>query len=90
MQGHARYIVLIFPDRWERWREDWALVQADAHDRLALPVGGPTLNRTEWGKDLGLEPGFDPVLERIQNLAKNGITSLIVMHDFLSKCLTPL
>jgi hypothetical protein len=61
--GHARYIALISPGRWERWREDWALVQADVHDRLALPIGGPTLNRTEWGKDPSLEPGFDPVLD---------------------------
>jgi hypothetical protein len=24
--GHTRYIVPISPGRWERWREDWALV----------------------------------------------------------------
>jgi hypothetical protein len=65
-------------------------VQADVHDRLALPVDGPTLGRTEWGKDPGLEPGFDPVLDRIQYLAENGLTSLMVLHDFLSKCLVPL
>jgi hypothetical protein len=63
--GHARYIALVSPGRWERWREDWALVQADIHDRLALPVSGPTLDRTKWGKDHGLEPGFDPVLDRM-------------------------
>jgi hypothetical protein len=88
--GHARYIAPISPGRWERWREDWALVQADVHDRLALPVGGPTLDRTEWGKDPGPEPGFDPVLDRIQYLAENGLTSLMVLHDFLSKHLAPL
>jgi hypothetical protein len=65
-------------------------VQADIHDRLALPVGGPTLDCTEWGKDPGLEPGFDPVLDRIQYLAENGLTSLMVLHDFLSKRLAPL
>jgi hypothetical protein len=63
--GHARYIAPISPGRWERWREDWALVQEDIHDRLALPVGGPTLDRIEWRKDHGLKPGFDPVLDRI-------------------------
>jgi hypothetical protein len=62
----------------------------DVRDRLALPVGGSTLDHTEWGKDPGLEPGFDPVLDRIQYLAENGLTSLMVLHDFLSKCLTPL
>jgi hypothetical protein len=65
-------------------------VQADVHNRLALPVSGPTLDRTEWGKDPSLEPGFDPVLDRIQYLAENSLTSLLVLHDFLSKCLTPL
>jgi hypothetical protein len=66
------------------------LVQADAQDRLVLPVGGLTLNRTEWGKDPGLELGFDPMLEWVQYLADNGLTSLMVLHDFLSKCLAPL
>jgi hypothetical protein len=88
--GHARYIAPISPGRWERWREDWALVQVDAHDRFALPVGGLTLDCTEWGKDPVLEPGFDPVLDRIQYLAENGLTSLMVLHDFLSKRLAPL
>jgi hypothetical protein len=83
--GHARYIALVSPGRWERWREDWALVQEDVHDRLALPVGG-----TEWGKDPGLESGFDLILDRIQYLAENGLTSLMVLHDFLSKSLVPL
>jgi hypothetical protein len=88
--GHVCYITPVPPGRWERWREDWALVQADVHDRLALPVSGPTLDRTEWGKDPILEPGFNPVLDRIQYLAENSLTSLMVLHDFLSKCLTPL
>jgi hypothetical protein len=88
--GHARYITPISPSRWERWRENWALVQADVHDRLVVPVGGPTLDRTEWGKDPNQEPDFDPVLDRIQYLAENSLTSLMVLHDFLSKCLTPL
>jgi hypothetical protein len=24
--GHARYIAHVSPGKWERWREDWALV----------------------------------------------------------------
>jgi hypothetical protein len=64
--GHARYIAPVFPGRWKQWREGWALVQVDVHDRLALPVGDPTLDRTEWGKEPSLELGFDPVLDRIQ------------------------
>jgi hypothetical protein len=90
MQGPSRYIAPVSPGRWERWREDWALVQADAHDRLVIPAAAPTLDRAEWGKDPGLESGFDPVLDRIQYLAESGLTSLMVLHDFLSKCLAPL
>jgi hypothetical protein len=48
--GHARYIAPISPGRWERWREDWVLVQMNVHDRLALPVGVPTLTAPSGGK----------------------------------------
>jgi hypothetical protein len=41
------------------------LVQADVHDWLTLSVSGPTLDRTEWGKDPDLELSFDPVLDQI-------------------------
>jgi hypothetical protein len=61
--GHTRYIAPVSPGRWERWREDWALVHVNVHDRLTLPIGGPTVDRTKWGKDPTLEPGFDPVLD---------------------------
>jgi hypothetical protein len=88
--GHARYNALVSPGMWQWWREDWALVQADVHDRLTLLIGGPTLDRTEWGKDLSLEPGFDPMLDQIKFLAENGLTSRMVLHDFLLKHLAPL
>jgi hypothetical protein len=65
-------------------------MQADAHDRLVIPAAAPTLKRAEWGKDPGMEPGFDPVMDRIQYLAESGLTSLMVLHDFLSRRLVPL
>jgi hypothetical protein len=89
-QGPSRYIAPVSPGRWERWREDWSLMQADAHDRLVIPAAAPTLDRAEWGKDPGLESAFDPVLDRIQYLAESGLTSLMVLHDFLSRRLAPL
>jgi hypothetical protein len=66
------------------------LVQADIHNRLALLVIAPTLDRAGWVKDPGLESGFNPVLDQIWYLAENGVTSLMVLHDFLSKRLAPL
>jgi hypothetical protein len=89
-QGRGHYIAPISPGRWEHWRDDWALVQADIYDRLTLPVAALTLDCIEWVKDPGLESGFDPVLDRIKYLTENCLTSLMVLHDFLSKHLTPL
>jgi hypothetical protein len=62
----------------------------DADDRLALPVNALTLDRVEWVRDPGLESGFDHVLDQIQYLAENDLTSLMVLLDFLSKRLAPL
>jgi hypothetical protein len=69
--------------------------------RLGAGVGGrprqahasrrqPDSRLHRVGKDPGLEPGFDPVLKRVQYLAENGLTSLMVLHNFLSKRLAPL
>jgi hypothetical protein len=48
---------------------DWAFVQVDVHDRLALPITALTLDRAEWVKDPGLESGYDPMLDQIRYLA---------------------
>jgi hypothetical protein len=32
MKGSLKYLTALSPSRWERWREDWVLVQADAHE----------------------------------------------------------
>jgi hypothetical protein len=90
MQNLSRYIAPVSLGRWERWRDDWALVQADAHDRHVLPAAALTLDRIEWGKDPDLELGFHPMLDQIRYLAENGLTSLMVLHNFLSKHLAPL
>jgi hypothetical protein len=66
------------------------MVQSDVHDQLALPIIALTVDRTEWVKDPGLDLGFNPVLDRIQYLAENGLTSLMVLHDLMSKFLVPL
>jgi hypothetical protein len=65
-------------------------VQADAHDQLTLPDVAPTLDRVEWGKDHCLKSGLDHVPDRIRYLAMNGLTSLMVLHDLISKHLSPL
>jgi hypothetical protein len=38
------------PGKWDRWRDDWVIVQDDAHDRLELPTAAPTGSRFGWEK----------------------------------------
>jgi hypothetical protein len=47
-------------------------------------------HRSGWEKILDLQPAYLPVLKRIQFLAENGLTSMMVLFDFLSKRITPL
>jgi hypothetical protein len=44
-RGPVAYIAAVSPDKWNRWREDWAIVQADPHDRLVLPTRAPIGNK---------------------------------------------
>jgi hypothetical protein len=41
MKGPSKYIATLSPDRWERWREDWVLVQTDTHDAVNRYVNNP-------------------------------------------------
>jgi hypothetical protein len=66
------------------------LVQADAHERLKLPTDAPTAPRVHWEQDHGLEPAYNPVLGRIRILAESGLTSMMVLQDYVSKRITPL
>jgi hypothetical protein len=46
MKGPLKYLATISPNRWERWRENWVLVQADAHEWLTLSTAAPTRSGT--------------------------------------------
>jgi hypothetical protein len=71
-------------------REDWVLVQIDTYERLMLPTTAPTAPRVHWEQDPGLEPIFNPVLGRIRILAEGGLTSMMVLHDYVLKRNVPL
>jgi hypothetical protein len=90
MKGPSKYITTLSPGRWERWREDWVLVQTDAHEWLTLPTAAPTAPCVDWEQDPGLEPVFNPVLGRIWIMAESGPTSMMVLHDYVSMCIVPL
>jgi hypothetical protein len=64
------------------------LVQTDAHERLTLLTTASMVPRINWEQDPGLELIFNPVLGRIQILAESGLTSMMVLHDYVSKHIT--
>jgi hypothetical protein len=65
-------------------------VQIDAHERLTLLAVAPTAPRVDWEQGPGLEPVFNPVLGRIRILPESGLTSMMVLHGYVSKCIAPL
>jgi hypothetical protein len=89
-KGPSKYIAALSPDRWERWREDWVLVQIDAHEQLMLPSTMPMAPCVHWEQDLGLEPVFNPVLGRIRIPTEEGLTSMMVLHDCVEAHHAPL
>jgi hypothetical protein len=66
------------------------IVSAEANDRLTLPNDRPRLNRKQWRAKPSLAPEFEPVLDRIKELAAGGLTSMHVVGDFLKRRVMPL
>jgi hypothetical protein len=84
------YIATLGRARWENWRNDWVIVSAEANDRLALSNDGPRLDRKQWRAKSSLAPEFEPVLDRIKELAAGGLTSMHMVGDFLKRRVMPL
>jgi hypothetical protein len=42
MKSPSKYLAALSPSRWEHWREDWVLGQADAHEQLTLTTAALT------------------------------------------------
>jgi hypothetical protein len=89
-KGPPMYITALSPSKWDRWREDWVIMQADAHNRLVLPTTTLMDRCSDSEKVPDLQRAYNPVLQRIQFLAEKGLTSMIVLHDFMSKRIAPL
>jgi hypothetical protein len=79
------YIASLGGARWENWRHDWVIATVEVSDCLALPSDGPGLDRKQWREKPCLVPEFEPVLDRIKELAVGVLTSMHVLGDFL-KC----
>jgi hypothetical protein len=64
--------------------------RADPHDRLVLPTGAPAGNRDHYDETLRLQSAFKPMIKRIRFLAGHGVSSIMVLSDFLLRCIAPL
>jgi hypothetical protein len=84
------YIASLGGARWENWRHDWVIATAEVSDRLALPSDGPRLGWKQWREKPCLVLEFEPVLDRIKELAVGGLTSMHVLGDFLKRRVMPL
>jgi hypothetical protein len=84
------YIASLGGARWENWRNDWVIASAEVGDRLTLLSDGPRLDQKQWRVKPCLVPVFEPVLDRIRELAVGGLTSMHVLGDFLKRRVMPL
>jgi hypothetical protein len=66
------------------------LLQVDAHERLMLSTPMRTAPRINWEQDPELELSYNPMLGNIWIMAESGLTPMMVLHDYVSKCIMPL
>jgi hypothetical protein len=86
----SSYISTFSSAKWEDWRTDWVIAMTDANDRLELPTGGPFLDRNSWRAKPSLPAELDPELDRVKVLARGGLTSMMVLGEFLRHRIAPL
>jgi hypothetical protein len=60
------------------------------HERLKLPMADSTSDKAEWEAVLDLSKKFESVLKKITELSEAGLTSLMVVADFLRRQIAPL
>jgi hypothetical protein len=85
----SSYIRAFSSSKWEDWCEGWVIIEADPHDRLELPTEGPQSDRSTWKAKPLLPEGLVPVLNRVKELARGGLTSMMVLGDFLKRRIAP-
>jgi hypothetical protein len=86
----SSYIGAFSSSKWEDWREGWVIAVADPHDHLELPTEAPQSDRSTWKARPTIPAELDPILDRIKKLARSGLTSMMVLGDFLKRRITPL
>jgi hypothetical protein len=66
------------------------IVRADPHDLLVHPNGAPTGSKDLWEELPKQEAAFNPLIERIRFLVVHGLSSMMVLSDYWSRCIAPL
>jgi hypothetical protein len=89
-KGPITYIAPISFDKWDHWREDWVVIRADVHSRLVLPTESPTAKKTTWEETPKLHVAYGLMIERIKHLMSHGLSTMMMLHDFLSRHIAPL
>jgi hypothetical protein len=84
------YIASISPSKWDRWREDCVVIQADIYDCLVLLTESPTAKKTAWEETSTLHVAYGPMIERIKHLMSHDLLVMMLLHDFLSRHIAPL
>jgi hypothetical protein len=65
------------------------VVRAEVHDCLLLPTEAPTTKKSAW-ETPRLNVAFELVIERIKHLTSHGLSTMMVLHGFLSRSIAPL
>jgi hypothetical protein len=86
----SSYISAFSSAKWKDWGDDWVIATTDANDRLELPTEGTLLDRSSWKARPSLPVELDQVLDRVKTLARGGLTSMIVLGDFLRHHIAPI
>jgi hypothetical protein len=66
------------------------IIRADIQDHLVLPTESLMAKRRDWEETPNLHRSYGPMIERIKHLTSHGLIAMMVLHDFLSRCIAPL
>jgi hypothetical protein len=66
------------------------VIRADVHYLLVLPTESLSAKKTAWEETLKLLVAYEPVIERIKHLTSHGLSTMMALHDFQSRHITPL
>lgn len=66
------------------------IVKTDTHDQMDLPTGAPTGKLSHWERVPDLYHTYDPMVKTISFLMEKGLTSMMLLLDFLSQRIGPL